>query len=338
MVTMDTTTAIGYRANLPVTDPASLATEQVETPTLHPHDLLVEVKAVSVNPVDVKLRAGVKPSGLRVLGFDAAGVVTRVGEAVTLFSPGDEVYYAGAIDRPGTNQRLHAVDERIVGRKPSTLSFADAAGLPLVTITAWESLFDRLRFTESSDATLLVVGATGGVGSMMMQLAEALLPSVRVIATASSPERDGWVRSLGAEASVNHRLGLVDEVLRVAPNGVDAIFTAHSAGQIEAYANILTPFGAVVAIDDGPRDIEPLKGKSASWHWEFMFARSLHHTDDMIEQHNLLNAVADLVDAGQIRSLTTKTLSPINAETLRQAHQLVESNHTLGKVVVEGWQ
>ena len=334
---MTTTTAIGYQKNLPVTSPEALIAQEIDVPTLGPHDLLVEVKAVSVNPVDVKLRAGAPSGGFRTLGFDAAGTVRDVGSAVTLFTAGDDVFYAGSIDRPGTNQRQHVVDERIVGRKPATLSFADAAALPLTSITAWETLFDRLHLTESSIGTLLVIGATGGVGSIMLQLVETLLPTVTVIATASDDERAAWVRSLGAKHVVNHHDDLAEQVLAIAPNGVDWLFTAHSEGQIETYTQIIRPFGAVVAIDDGPRDVSPLKGKSIAWHWELMFTRPLHQTPDMIEQHRLLNAVADLVDEGRIHTTATVTLTPISADTLRQAHELVESGHATGKVVIHGW-
>lgn len=337
-MTTKTTTAIGYHTNLPVTHPDSLVADDIEVPALGPHDLLVEVEAVSVNPVDVKVRAGAPANGLRVLGFDAAGTVVRVGEAVTLFQPGDEVFYAGSIDRPGTNQRLHAVDERIVGRKPGRLSFADAASLPLTAITAWETLFDRLDLGKESTGTLLVVGATGGVGSVMLQLAEALLPGVTVIATASDDDRAKWVQDLGAEHAVNHRADLARQVLDIADGGVDWIFTAHSDGQIETYARITRPFGHVVAIDDGPRDVSPLKSKSISWHWELMFSRPVHQTPDMIEQHRLLCGVADLVDTGRMRATTTQTLTPINAENLRHAHGLVESGSTVGKVVLHGWE
>lgn len=337
MGVMTTTTAIGYLKNLPATDPEALIAGEVEVPALGPHDLLVEVEAVSVNPVDAKLRAGSPADGFRVLGFDAAGVVREIGPAVTLFSPGDEVFYAGSIDRPGTNQRLHVVDERITGRKPTTLSFADAASLPLTTITAWETLFNRLGLTETSTGTLLVIGATGGVGSIMLQLAEALLPQVTVIATASDDERAAWVRDLGAEHTVNHRNGLAEQVLEYAPEGVDWIFTAHSAGQLDTYARIVRPFGRIVAIDDGPRDVSPLKAKSISWHWELMFTRPLQQTPDMIEQHRLLNQMADLVDHGSIKATTTKTFTPISPETLREAHNLVESGRTIGKVVLHGW-
>jgi zinc-binding alcohol dehydrogenase family protein len=332
------TTAIGYRANLPIGDPQSLINEEVRVPDLGPHDLLVETRAVSVNPVDVKVRSGARPDGLRVLGFDAAGIVREVGAEVSLFARGDEVYYAGSIDRPGTNQRLHVVDERITGRKPATVSFADAASMPLTAITAWEALFDRLGLTALSTGTLLVVGATGGVGSIMIQLAAALLPTVSVIATASDPERADWVRSLGATHVVNHRADLVEQVHAVAPEGVDWLFTAHSEGQVETYAEIVRPFGHIVAIDDGPRDVAPLKSRSIAWHWELMFTRPLQQSPDMIEQHRLLNRVAALVDEGSVRPTTTRTLSPINAENLRAAHALVETGRVIGKVVLHDWE
>ena len=332
------TTAIGYRANLPVTDPQAFVTEEVPVPDPGPHDLLVEVEAVSVNPVDVKQRAGSRPHGLRVLGYDAAGTVVAVGESVTLFRVGDPVFYAGAIDRPGSNQRLHLVDERIVGRKPASLSFGDAASLPLTAITAWESLFDRLALTPDAAGTMLVVGATGGVGSVLIQLAKALLLGVRIIATASDPEREAWVRELGAHHTVDHRQGWEKQVTAIAPDGVQWIFTAHSKDQIPAYAQVIAPFGHIVAIDDGPRDVAPLKGKSASWHWELMFTRSRLQTADMVEQHRLLDRVAGLVDEGRLRATTSTTLSPISAENLREAHRLVETGRTIGKVVVAGWE
>lgn len=335
---MTTTTAIGYENNLPADDPRSLVAREVEVPPLGPHDLLIEVEAVSVNPVDVKLRAAAPSGGFRVLGFDAAGTVRDVGSEVTLFAPGDEVFYAGSIGRPGTNQRLHAVDERIVGRMPATLPFVEAAALPLTAITAWETLFDRLGLTRESAGTLLVVGATGGVGSMVLQLAEALVPNVTVIATASDAQRAGWVRGLGAEHVVDHHGDIDAQVLTVAPAGVDWLFTAHSEGQVETYAQIVRPFGHIVAIDDGPRDVSPLKAKSIAWHWELMFTRPLQQTPDMIEQHRLLNAVADLVDQGVVRTTATTTLTPISPETLRKAHGMMESGGVVGKVVMHGWE
>lgn len=335
---MTRTLAIGYEDNLPISDPHALQSREVEVPELGPHDLLVSVEAVSVNPVDVKLRAEQPAHGFRVLGFDAAGTVERVGSAVTLFEPGEAVYYAGSIDRPGTNQRLHLVDERITGRKPSSLSFTDAASIPLTAITAWESLFDRLELDETSRGTLLVVGATGGVGSIMLQLAHALLPGVTVVATASDEERRAWVEGLGADHVVNHRGDLSAQLASIAPDGVDWLFTAHSENQIETYADIVRPFGHIVAIDDGPRDVSPLKGKSIAWHWELMFTRALQKTPDMIEQHRLLTAVAGLVEQGAVVAETTHSLTPISPSTLRQAHELVESGHILGKVVVHGWE
>ncbi|WP_022930270.1 zinc-binding alcohol dehydrogenase family protein [Patulibacter americanus] len=329
--------AVGFAAPLPIDDEQSLQDVLVDVPDLRPHDLLVEVRAVSVNPVDVKVRASREPKADRpeVLGYDAAGVVREVGPEVTLFAAGDEVFYAGALDRPGTNAGLHAVDERIVGRKPESLGFAEAAALPLTAITAWEGLFDKLRLTRESRGTLLVVGASGGVGSVVLQLAEHLLPAVRVIATSSRPETDEWVRGLGAEATVDHRGDLRAEIADAAPDGVDWIFTMNSEGQLPLYVDVLNPFGEIVAIDDPKAvDVVALKSKALTWHWEFMFARSLHDARDLIEQHRLLDEVSRLVDVGALRTTLTKTLTPIDATQLREAHRLVESGRTIGKVVV----
>ncbi|OLT55123.1 zinc-binding alcohol dehydrogenase family protein [Cellulosimicrobium sp. CUA-896] len=329
--------AIGYTASRPADDPAALVERAVPRPHVGPHDLLVEVRAVSVNPVDVKQRAHAGAHGFRVLGYDAAGVVTAKGEAVTLFDVGDHVYYAGALDRPGTNSQLHAVDERIVGRKPASLGWADAAALPLTTLTAYEALFHKLRLTATSAGTLLVVGAAGGVGSIMIQLAKVLAPGVRVIGTASRPESQAWVTSLGADAVVDHHGDLAANVLSAAPDGVDWIFTAASAkpGAVEAYVRIAKPFGQVVAIDDPHHlDVVSLKSKALSWHWEFMFARSMHHAADMIEQHRILDHVAELVDEGLVRTTATERLSPLDPEHLLAAHRIVESGRSIGKVVV----
>lgn len=330
--------AVGYSENLPVDNPRSLIETLIARPKLRPHDLLVQVEAVSVNPVDVKQRAHSKPShGVRVLGFDAAGTVVATGSDVTLFEPGDHVYYAGSLDRPGSNAELQAVDERIVGRKPASLNFADAAALPLTTITAWEALFGKLRLTATSTGTLLIVGAAGGVGSIMIQLAKQLLPGVRVIGTTSREESTAWVKELGADDVVSHVGDLATNVLEVVPDGVDWIFTSASSqpGAVAAYVRVAKPFGAIVAIDDPHGlDVVPLKGKALSWHWEFMFARPVHHTADMIEQHRLLNSVAELVDEGKVRTTATTHLSPLDARSLREAHRLVESGRSIGKVVV----
>lgn len=331
-----TTSAIGYRANLPATDPDALVHDTIPVGELGPHDLLVDVQAVSVNPVDVKLRGAAPTQDLRVLGFDAAGTVVAVGDLVHLFSVGDEVYYAGALDRPGTNQRLHVVDERLVGRRPSRISMAEAAALPLVAITAWEALFDHLGLTPQSQGTLLVIGATGGVGSILVQLAHALLPQVRIIGSASGPARADQLKGLGVADVIDHRQDLSSQVRRIAPDGVSWLFTSYSDNQIQTYADIVKPLGHIVAIDDGPRDVAPLKAKAIAWHWEFMFARSLHRTD-MIAQHHLLNQVADLIDSGAVSPVIARVLSPISAETLRAAHEEVETGHVFGKVVLHHW-
>jgi len=330
--------AVAFTRSLDSTDPAALIDIELPRPSTSGHDVLVEVRAVSVNPVDYRIRGGGDAENPRVLGFDAAGVVVEVGDQVTLFEPGDEVWYAGDISRPGTNSELHLVDERIVSRKPSSLTFAQAAALPLTTITAWEGLFDKLKLTSDSRGTLYVPGASGGVGSMVLQLAEALLPGVRVVATSSRSETDEWVRSLGAEAWVNHRAGdLRGQLSAAAPDGIDWVFTSYVAepGQLDLYVHVLNPFGEIVAIDDpSGLDIGPLKSKSISFHWELMFTRALAGGDAQQSQHRLLERVAELVEAGQIRSTATATLRPLNAQQILEAHRLVETGRTIGKVVV----
>ncbi|MFK3980630.1 zinc-binding alcohol dehydrogenase family protein [Micromonospora sp. NPDC050397] len=332
----DVMPAVGYRRNLPITDPESLVDAESPVPAPGPNDLLVRVEAVSVNPVDVKLRAGRDPDGeLKVLGFDAAGVVVAVGERVTRFAVGDEVYYAGSIGRPGSNARFHAVDEHVVGHKPASLTFAEAAALPLTTITAWEALFDRFALTKQSAGTLLVLGAAGGVGSMAVQLARELT-DLTVIGTASRPESREWVTGLGAHRVVDHR-DLVDAVRAVAPAGVDYLISPFTAGNIERYAEIVRPGGHIVAIDEPEGlDLLPLKAKSISWHWEFMFTRPLFLPADPA-QHQLLEESARMVDAGRLRTTMTIELGPINAENLRRAHGLVEGSSAIGKVVVAGF-
>lgn len=318
--------AVGFRT---AGGPAVLEDLELPVPTPGPRDLLVRVEAVSVNPVDVKVRGGDNPRDApRVLGFDAAGVVEAVGSEVTLFARGDAVYYAGSIDRPGTNQQLHLVDERIAGRKPATLGFAEAAALPLTTITAWETLFDRFRLGPDSTGTLLVLGAAGGVGSMIIQLARALTKT-RVIGTASRPDSRQWALDLGAHEVVGH-----DEL----PGDVDYIFSPFTAGQIERYARILRPGGEITAIDEPPGlDLLPLKAKSITFHWELMFTRPLFRTPDMVVQHELLNRTAELVDAGVVRHTMTTNLAPLNANNLRKAHEMVEDGHMVGKVVLGGF-
>lgn len=328
--------AVVQTGALPTTDPRSLVDTRILAPEPRPHDLIVDVTAVSVNPVDVKLRGGAAPAGgQRVLGFDAAGTVRAVGSDVTLFQPGDHVYYAGAIDRPGSNAALQAVDERIVGRRPASLTAAQAAALPLTALTAWEALFDKLRIDEAATGTLLVVGGAGGVGSMAIQLARALRSGVRIVATASRPESDAWVRDLGAHDVVDHHGDLPAQVLAIEPDGIEWILTTNSIGQLPVYERMLRPFGQIVAIDDPSHlDVVSLKSKALTWHWEFMFARSLHQAPDLIRQHEILDAITELVDTGRLRSTATTVLHPIDAETLRQAHALVESGRVIGKVVL----
>jgi len=328
--------AVVSRSGGPVAGALSLVDTHIPAPAAPTgHDLLVDVRAVSVNPVDVKLRAaGGDTTEDRVLGWDASGTVVAVGEQVTLFEPGDDVYYAGTLDRPGTYAAQHLVDERIVGHKPTTLTHAEAAALPLTTITAWEALFDKLRLRKESTGTLLVLGGAGGVGSILIQLAKALT-DVRVIATASRAQSREWVHELGADAVVDHGApDLEDQILQLAPGGVDYVFTPQSRGRMPLFVAVTRPFGQIVAIDDEKDlDFAALKGKSISWHWEFMFARPLHRWD-LLAQHDLLDAVAGHVDAGRLRTTLTRTYTPLDAKQLRRAHTDVETGHVVGKVVV----
>ncbi|MDG4663422.1 zinc-binding alcohol dehydrogenase family protein [Mycobacterium sp. 236(2023)] len=329
---MSTMTAVGAFAAADID--ASLRDITVDIPELRPRDVLVRVQAVSVNPADWKVQAGVTAESEPViLGFDAAGVVEAVGPDVSTLTVGDEVWYAGDIKRPGSYAEYQAVDERIVSRKPASLSFADAAALPLTTITAWESLFDRFGLTRESTGDLLVLGAAGGVGSIMIQLAKALT-GVRVIATASRDESRAWAQSMGADVVVNHH-NLRDETLAVAPGGIDYLFSPHSAGNIGIYAEIVKPFGHITAIDEPTGlDLEPLKAKSIAWHWELMFTRAMFETPDMIEQQRLLAATADLVDQGVLRTTVTKTITDFSAAGLREANRDVKAGSMTGKVVV----
>jgi NADPH2:quinone reductase len=332
---MTTVNAVAAFDGLPITDPGSLQDVQVPLPELRPRDVLVRVHAVSVNPVDVKVRASLsKQTTPRILGYDAAGVVEATGTEVQTLSVGDEVYYAGDITRPGSNTELQAVDERIVARKPVTLSLTEAAALPLTAVTAWESLFDRLGLTATSHGVLAVLGGAGGVGSIAIQLAKELT-GLRVLASASRPESRAWVSELGADDIINHH-DLVTSVEAVAAEGVDVLLTPASQGNVEAFAQIMKPFGQIVAIDDPVGlDLMPLKSKSIAWHWEFMFTRSSYGTPDLAEQQHVLNTVASLVDAGRIRTTVTTTLDDFTAAGLREAHRLVETGRTVGKIVVQ---
>lgn len=336
--------AVALTHYLPISDPQSLFDVELPKPAPGDRDLLVRVEAVSVNPVDTKVRAP-KPrveESPRVLGWDAAGVVEAVGPTVTRFKPGDEVYYAGDITRPGSNAEFQLVDERIVGRKPRTLSFAEAAALPLTAITAWEALFDRMNIDSrgaNRGQSLLIISGAGGMGSIAIQLAK--LAGLVVIATASRPETRKWVTDLGAYQVVDHHQSLPAQLAAHGFHEVDFIANFNST---DAYWNAMTelirPQGKIVCLVDNnaPLDLKTLKSKSATFAWEFMFTRAMYRTSDMVEQGDLLNDVAVLVDTKQLRTTLSETLSPINAATLREAHARLESGRTIGKLALAGWR
>jgi zinc-binding alcohol dehydrogenase family protein len=335
--------AIAYRQCLSAEDPNSLVDVDLPDPVATGRDLLVRVHAVSVNPVDTKVRRAVPPGagGLRVLGFDAAGVVEAVGPDVTLFAPGDAVWYAGSRLRPGTNAELHLVDERIVGHKPRTLDFAQAAAMPLTTITAWVALFDRLGLSLGGRAdagTLLITAGAGGVGSIAIQLARRLT-GARIVATASRPESRAQAEGLGAHVVIDHALPLSQGLQEAGIRWAERIFSvSHTHLHFPELARIVAPQGRICVIDDpDPIDVRLLKARCASLHWEAMFARSGFETPDMAEQGRLLDQVAALVDEGLVRSTHARTLGRIDAANLRAAHAMIESGRTIGKLVLAGF-
>jgi zinc-binding alcohol dehydrogenase family protein len=305
----------------------------IELPKPSPsgHDLLVKVEAVSVNPVDYKQRKTATSS--RVLGWDASGTVAGVGEQVTLFKPGDAVYYAGDVTRPGCDSEFHLVDERIVGRKPKKLDFAQAAAMPLTSITAWEAFHDRMKV--QAGRRILIISGAGGVGSIGIQLAK--IAGLHVIATASRPDSIAWVKSLGADEVVNHRQSLTGQIKQP----VD--YVANFSGELDAYwdamAELVAPQGAMVAIvgNQKPLPMDAVRMKSATVCWELMFTRPRFKTPDMIEQHKLLSQVAEWLDAGKLRCTLKETLTPINGANLRMAHERLESGTMIGKLVLKGW-
>lgn len=331
--------AVGLYEYLPVTDENSLQDIEVAKPEATGRDLLVAVKAISVNPVDTKVRAPKKKveTDPRILGWDAAGVVVAVGEKVSQFKPGDEVYYAGDITRPGTNSEFHLVDERIVGRKPSTLGFAEAAALPLTGITAWESLFERLQISQTGEdagKSILIIGGAGGVGSLAIQMAKKIA-KLHVIATASRPETDEWCRKLGADEIVNHRNDLAEQV-----EHADYILCLNATdAHWQAMGKIIKPQGILCTIveNEQPLAMDQLKLKSVGFVWEFMFTRSMYQTEDMDEQANLLNEISQLVDKKVLQTTCTDVVSPINASNLRAVHARVEAGSSIGKTVLAGW-
>ncbi|WP_458129185.1 zinc-binding alcohol dehydrogenase family protein [Pseudomonas sp. Z2-11] len=335
--------AIAYYQSLPIANPQSLQDIELPEPVAGPRDLLVEVKAISVNPVDTKVRQNVQPEAgaAKVLGWDVAGVVKAVGSEVTLFKAGDKVFYAGSIARAGGNSELHVVDERIVGHMPQTLGFAEAAALPLTAITAWELLFDRLQIKEGQSdlgQSLLIVGAAGGVGSILTQLARQLT-GLNVIGSASRPQTQEWVRDLGAHLVVDHSQPLSDALKEAGQAQVTHVASLTQTDQhLDQLVEALAPQGKLALIDDPKSlDVTKLKRKSLSLHWEFMYTRSLFETADMLEQHKLLNRVARLIDAGTLKTTVGEHFGTINAENLRRAHALLESGKSKGKIVLEGF-
>ncbi|AOI97909.1 MULTISPECIES: zinc-binding alcohol dehydrogenase family protein [Burkholderia] len=336
--------AVGLTRYLPIDDPQALVDVELPQPVPGPRDLLVKVEAISVNPVDTKVRAP-KPQveeTPRVLGWDAAGTVVAVGAEVTMFRPGDEVFYAGSITRPGANSAFHTVDERIAAIKPRSLDFAASAALPLTALTAWEALFDRLRVSpQGADAgkSVLIIGGAGGVGSIAIQLAKTL-GKLHVIATASRPASAEWVRSLGADDVVDHFGDLPAQLREIGHANVDYVLIFNDTDRhFPAAAEVIRPQGGICTIveNEKPIPVELLKAKSAAFHWEFMFTRAMFETPDMIEQHKILSEVARLVDGGTLRTTLGEQLGTINAANLRRAHQLLEAGRAIGKLVLSGF-
>ncbi len=336
--------AVGYQQSLPIDQDASLIDVDLPRPEPGPRDLLVEIKAVSLNPVDtkVRMRAQPEPGGVKVLGFDAAGIVRDVGKDVSLFKAGDEVFYAGAITRQGTNAEFHVVDERLVGTKPKSLKFEEAAALPLTTLTAWETLFDRLevkRPVKGAANAILIVGAAGGVGSIATQLARQLT-DLTVIATASRPDTQAWVKELGAHYAIDHSKPLAAQVEALGIGAPAFVFSiTHTETHFAEIAKTIAPQGRFALIDDPktPLDISLLKGKSVSIHWESMFTRSTFQTADMERQHEILNEASRLVDAGTIKTTLAEVMGAINAASLKRAHAFIESGRARGKIVLSGF-
>jgi len=335
--------AVGYRHSLPIQDASSLMDVEVPRPLPSGRDLLVRVLAISVNPVDAKMRLRSAPqNGLhRVLGWDASGIVEDVGREATLFNPGDAVFYAGAIDRQGTNAEFHLVDERLVGPKPRSLSHAESAAVPLTAITAWETLFDRLdvrRPVPGAGNAILIIGGAGGVGSMAVQLARQLTNLV-VIATASREETHAWVKALGAHHVLHHGRPLAAQVNAL---GIGApafvLSTTQTNKHFDEIVELIAPQGRFALIDDpDPIDVRKLKRKSVSLHWELMFTRSIFKTADMAKQHELLAGVSALLDEGRLRTTLAQNFGKINAANLKRAHALLETGTAKGKIVLEGF-
>lgn len=332
--------AVGLYEYLTIDNESSLIDQDVPTPMPQGRDLLIEVKAVSVNPVDTKQRAPKDKveKDLRILGYDASGVVVDVGEDCVLFNVGDEVYYAGDVTRQGSNAEFQLVDEQLVGRKPSSLSYAEAAAMPLTSITAWESLYDRMRITEERDAgkSILIIGGAGGVGSIAIQLAAR--SGLEVLATASRQETIDWCKNMGAHFTINHRQQLLPQLQEAGYEEVDYILClANTNEHWDGMAECIKPQGTICAIVENQEqlDMKKIRNKSVTFCWEFMFTRAMYKTDDQIEQHRLLTQMAEKFDQGELKHTMTKTLSPINSKNLREAHRELEGGRMIGKFVIE---
>lgn len=334
--------AVAYQKAGPITSPEALVDIELDAPIAEGHDLLVRVQAVSVNPVDTKIRKNVSPENnqWKTLGWDAVGVVEAIGDKVTQFKIGDIVWYAGALNRQGSNSELQLVDERIVGHKPKTLEATEAAALPLTAITAWEMLFDRLQVPKNvpKNTTILVIGGAGGVGSITIQLLKQLT-NLTIIATASRAETQDWVKQLGADYVLDHRQPLAAQIKQLDLTAPLYVFsTTQTDRHLADIVELIAPQGRFGLIDDPEQlDIKPFKTKSVSVHWEFMFTRSMFQTEDMTKQSELLNEVSKLVDEGKIKTTVTEVISPINAENLKRVHQQIESGTTKGKIVLQGF-
>lgn len=335
--------AVGYKVPGPIAEDAALVDIELPQPVAAGYDILVEVKAVSVNPVDYKVRGSSPPADgeWKVLGWDASGIVREVGPDVTQFQPGDEVYYAGSITRPGTNVEFHLVDARIVGRKPASLDWAEAAALPLTTLTAWEAMFDRLDVAKpvpGAAPAILIIGGAGGVGSIAIQIARQRT-DLTVITTASRAETQEWVKELGAHHVIDHRRPLAAQIAELGIGAPAFVFsTTHTEQHAADIAELIAPQGRFALIDDPTAfDIMLFKRKAVSIHHELMFTRSIYGTPDMHEQGKILDSLAVLVDEGKIRTTLTERLSPINAANLKTVHALIESGAAKGKTVLEGF-
>ncbi|QYR21515.1 zinc-binding alcohol dehydrogenase family protein [Paenibacillus sp. sptzw28] len=334
--------AVGFYRTLPLSDPESLIDLELEKPLPTGQDLLVEVKAISVNPADVKVRARGNDDHEtpKIIGWDAAGIVVQVGPECTLFKPGDEVYYAGSVVRPGCNSEFQLVDEQIVGRKPVSLDFSQAAAMPLTSITAWEGLHDRLGIShneqENRGKTILIIGASGGVGSIATQLAK--LAGLTVIGTSSRAESSQWAREHGADFIINHRKEFAPQLGELGFEKVDYIFCLNdTAGHWDNMAEVIAPQGKICSIvpAEHPLNLDLIFFKSVSFHWELMFTRSQFQTHDRIEQHHLLNKISELIDSGKVKTTLTQRLEPINAANLRLAHEKLLAGDMIGKLVLE---